>query len=59
MKLFQVSDGILLQEDLGVLPQSSINSKQLVQGKESRIPVIIATQMMEGMINSLTQLGLK
>ena len=53
------SDGIMVARgDLGVEVSAAevpLIQKQLVnKAKKSRIPVIIATQMMEGMINSLT-----
>ena len=53
------SDGIMVARgDLGVevsAAQVPLIQKQLVnKAKKARIPVIIATQMMEGMINSLT-----
>ena len=53
------SDGIMVARgDLGVEVSAAkvpLIQKQLVhKAKKARIPVIIATQMMEGMINSLT-----
>ena len=58
-EIISSSDGIMVARgDLGVEVSAAkvpLIQKQLVhKAKKARIPVIIATQMMEGMINSLT-----
>ena len=58
-EIIKVSSGLMVARgDLGVELQSSeiplIQKKLVAKAKKSRIPVIIATQMMESMMESVT-----